>query len=62
MEIQTKDIPLGVIVQAPVINVEGEIPKKNYSLKGVVMQNMLNHRIGILKRISQDAYNAFTNL
>lgn len=62
VEVQIKDIPIGVTMQAPVINVDGEIPKSDGALKRGLMLNMLNNRIDILKRISQDAYNAFTNL
>ena len=62
VKIQIEDISIGVIVQPLVINVEGEVPKSNDALKRGVMQNILSHRIGILKRISQDAHNAFTNL
>ena len=41
---------------------EGEVPKSDGAQKRGVMQGILSHKIGILKRISQDAYNAFTNL
>ena len=50
------------MVSPPVIIIEGEVPKSDGALKRGVLQGMLNHRIGILKRISQDTYSAFTNL
>ena len=59
---QKKDISIGVIVPVPMVNVEVEVPQSNNATKKNVMMNMLSHKISILKRISQDAYNAFINL
>ena len=53
---------MGVIVQAPVISAEGNVPTSDGAQKRGVMQGILNHRINILKRISQDAHSAYTNL
>ena len=46
----------------PVMNVEKKTPPSDTDTRKSVMMNVLNHRISILKRISQDAYNAFINL
>ena len=62
VEAQTKDIPIGVIVPVPMVSVEVEVSQLDNAPKRGVMLNMLSHRISILKRIYQDAYNAFTNL
>ena len=59
---QTEDIPIGVTVPVPVVCVETEVPQYNNATKRGIMMNMLSHRISILKRISQDSYNAFINL
>ena len=62
VEFKIDDKTIGVIVQAPIINVEGEVSQSNGAPKRGVMLNMLSHTIGILKRISQDASSAFTSL
>ena len=62
VEFQIEDMPIGVTILVPVVNVEGEVSQSDCAPKRGVMMNMLNHMIGILKRISQDAYNAFTTL
>ena len=62
VEIQTKEIPIGVTMSVPVMNVETKTPPSDNETRKGVMMNVLNHRISILKRISQDAYNAFINL
>ena len=46
----------------PIVNVETKTPPSDNETRKGVMMNVLNHRISILKRISQDAYNAFINL
>ena len=46
----------------PVFSVEAKVSPSNSAMKKNVMMNMFNHRISVLKRISQDAYNAFINL
>ena len=46
----------------PIVNVETETPPSDNETRNGVMMNVLNHKISILKRISQDAYNAFINL
>ena len=51
-------VPMLVLV----VSVEGEVYQSNSAPKRGVMMSMLNHKIGILKRISHDAYNVFTNL
>lgn len=64
VEAQIEDIPIGVTMPmpVPVVNEEGEVSKSNNAPKKGVMLNMLNHKISILKKISQDTHNAFTNL
>ena len=62
VEAQIEDLPIGVIVPIPMVNVKVDFPPSNSATKKNVMMNVLNQRINILKRISQDAYNAFINL
>ena len=45
----------------PVVDVETDITPSDYDTKKNVMMNILSHRIGFLKRISQDAYSIFIN-
>ena len=61
-EDQIEEIPIGVTVPVPVVNVETGVSQSDNATKKDVLMNVLNHRISTLKRISQDAYNAFTNL
>ena len=61
-EVWTEEIPIGVTMPVPIVNVETETPPSDNETRKGVMMNVLNHRISILKRISQDAYNAFINL
>ena len=62
VEAQIEEIPIGVIVLVPMVNVEKKVPQSDSATKKNVMMNVLSHRISILKRISQDAYSAFINL
>ena len=61
-EIQIEETPIGVTMPVPVMKVEIETPPSDNETRKGVMMNVLNHRISILKRISQDAYSAFVNL
>ena len=61
-EMQIEEIPIGVKIPVPVMNVEIETPPSDNETRKSVMMNVLSHRISILKRISQDSYNAFINL
>ena len=62
VEAQIEEIPIGVTVLVPMVNVEIEVLQSDSAKKKNVMMNVLSHMISILKRISQDAYNAFINL
>ena len=44
------------------VNMEVEVLQSDNATKKSVMMNMLSQRISILKKITQDAYNAFINL
>ena len=55
-------MPIGVELQTLVVTIEDDFPKSNGVVKKGVILVMINHRVGILQRISKDAYNAFTSL
>ena len=61
-EVQTDEIPLGLKVTLPVVDVETDTATFDYDTKKSVMMNILSHMISVLKRISQDAYSIFINL
>ncbi len=61
-EAQTEEILMGTTVSTPAINVETEVSQVDNNTKKNVLMNVLNHRISILKIISQDTYNTFISL
>ena len=61
-EAQIDEIPSGLTILVPIVDVEENNVPSGYDTKKNVMMNILSHRISVLKRISQDAYSIFINL
>ena len=52
VEVQTKDIPIGVEVHTPMTTTKEDVLNSNCSMKKFVMLGILSYRVIILKRTS----------